>query len=117
MYQALVTLKALGNPYYQTIIKKCLYCPRKFKDDDKDMLEHVKQCLLKAQFCNEEFGDERDKGIDKEQLKDSFKPRIMEALKTMKSHLFDDVKPYAGEMDMSELYDSLKVIDGCETQD
>ena len=29
MYQALVTLKVLRNPHYQTIIKKCFYCPCK----------------------------------------------------------------------------------------
>ena len=64
MYQALVTLKVLGNPYYQSIVTKCLYCPRIFNDDDKDMLEHVKQCLLKAQFAGDCPNDGRDKGID-----------------------------------------------------
>ena len=61
MYQALVTLKVLKNPHYQTIIKKCLYCPRQFKDNDEDMLDHVKQCLLKSQVYNENPSNDREK--------------------------------------------------------
>ena len=63
LFEALVTLKALGNPHYQTVIKKCLYCPREFEEDDSDMLDHVRQCLLQAQFMDPEV---RDEGIEKD---------------------------------------------------
>ena len=46
LFEALVTLKVLGNPHYQTVIKKCLYCPKEFADDDIDMFDHIKQCLM-----------------------------------------------------------------------
>ena len=42
-----------------------MYCPKEFKDDDNDMLDHVKQCLLKAQVDNEDHINDKDKGIEK----------------------------------------------------
>ena len=76
MYQALVALKVLGNPHYQAIIKKCMYCPREFKDDDKDMLDHVKQCLLKSQVNNDDSSNDRDNRIDKDEMKILIKPNM-----------------------------------------
>ena len=31
-------LKDLGHPSYQLVIQKCLFCPKEFDDDDKDIL-------------------------------------------------------------------------------
>ena len=73
----MVTLKVLGNLHYQTIIKKCMYCLRQFDDDDKDMLDHVKQRLLRSQVNYEDLTNNRDKGIDKDEMKNLIRPKIM----------------------------------------
>ena len=115
LYQALVTLKVLGNPHYQTVIKKCLFCPREFKEDDKDMLFHVKQCVLKAQF--EDSSNKKDAGIEMEELKILIKPRIFTSLEKMKSKLLEEIKPFTKGEDMSKVYEIPKVIDDNETED
>ena len=72
----------------------CMYCPREFKDDDKDMLDHVKQCLLKSQVKNKDSSNDRDKGIDKDEMKNLMKPKIMASLEKMKSKVLEDMKPF-----------------------
>ena len=111
MYQALVTLKVLGNPHYQTIIKKCLYCSKVFAEDDKNMLEHVKQCLLKSQVESEDPSIEIAEGIKKDNLKPLLKPKIMELLEEMKSRVLEEIKPFTSGQVMSDLHDSPQVID------
>ena len=109
MYQALVTLKVLGNPHYQTIIKKCLYCPREFQDDDKDMLEHVQKCLLKAQLETDDASNEGCQEIQKEELQLSLKPKIMESLERVKSIFLNEIKPFSKYQDITELNENHKV--------
>ena len=84
LFEALVTLKVLGNPHYLTVIKKCLYCPREFKEEDKDMLDHVRQCLMRAQFVDPE---NRDVGIEKENLKKNLRSSLMADMNKVKAHL------------------------------
>ena len=84
LFEALVTLKALGNPHYQTVIKKCLYCPREFEEDDSDMLDHVRQCLLQAQFMDPEV---RDEGIEKETLKIRLRHKMTADMNKIRDHL------------------------------
>ena len=84
LFEALVTLKALGNPHYQTVIKKCLYCPREFEEDDSDMLDHVRQCLLQAQFMDPEV---RDEGIEKETLKVKLRHKMTADMNKIREHL------------------------------
>ena len=84
LFEALVTLKVLGNPHYQTVIKKCLYCPREFEENDTDMHDRFRQCLLQAQFLDPEV---RDEGIEKEKLKKRLRPWMKADINKVKTSL------------------------------
>ena len=91
LFEALVTLKVLGNPHYLTVIQKCLYCPQEFKEEDKDMLDHVRQCLMRAQFVDPE---NRDVGIEKDDLKKKLRSSLMADMNKVKAHLQTIVHGY-----------------------
>ena len=84
LFEALVTLKVLGNPHYQTVIKKCFYCPREFEENDTDMHDRFRQCLLQAQFLDPEV---RDEGIEKEKLKKRLRPWMKADINKVKTSL------------------------------
>ena len=46
LFKALATLKTMGNPFYQNVLKKCLYCSFVFGDED-DIFAHDKECHQK----------------------------------------------------------------------
>ena len=58
------------------------------------MLDHVKQCLLKALSRNKDSLNDGDKGMDKEQIKHLMKPLIMKSLEKMKSKVLEEIKPF-----------------------
>ena len=49
MVKALAHLKDCKNPHYTDVIIKCMFCPREFKEDDTDVLDHIEKCHLEAQ--------------------------------------------------------------------
>ena len=78
------------------------------------MLDNVKQCLLKYQSVNDNISHGRHSGIDKKQFKDLMKPKILESWGKMKSKVLEDIKPFTSGQDMSEVYNTPKVIDDGE---
>ena len=54
-----------------------MHCPREFKDHDKDVLDHMKQFLLKSQVNNDDSSNDKDNRIDKDKMKILIKPKII----------------------------------------
>ena len=95
LFEALVCLKVLGNPHYQTIITKCLYCPREFKEGDVDMLDHVRECLVMAQSIDHE---NRDEGIEREQFKTKLRPSMKADMSKVKAKLDQMTQEFNSEL-------------------
>ena len=70
LVKALAYLKDCGNQYYNDVIIKCLFCPKQFDNEEKDVLDHIEKCQMDFQ-ANEgvseienECGNENDIEIE-----------------------------------------------------
>ena len=85
--------------------------------DDKEVLDHVKACLLKAQDEDENPGDDSDKGIEKEPMKNLIKSKVMSCLEKKRSEMFDEIMSITKIKKMTDFDKIPKVIDDEETTD
>ena len=97
-------------------LRSALYCPREFSDDDTDMIQHVKQCLLKAQIEDDQ-SNARGKGVEKEPFKHLLKPKIIESLEKLRSKFLEEIKPFSKYHVVPDGYEIPQVIDDSETKD
>ena len=49
MSKAIAFLRDIGNPYFQNIIIKCMFCQKHFEDTDDHVFDHVEECYLNNQ--------------------------------------------------------------------
>ena len=49
LYELLAKLKDAGNPYYENVLQKCLYCDKEFEQKETNIYDHVKKCFMEFQ--------------------------------------------------------------------
>ena len=79
LFKSLATLKQLGHPGYQLVVKKCLFCPKEFNDEDKDILDHVENCSKKEKVVGE------NDRITESETKSRLEPKIKEMLSSIEN--------------------------------